>query len=1162
MKNIYIYIVFLFFFPQVLSAQVASVEFGKNRVQFHNEFENWLQYESTNFVGFWYGTGKNIGQSAIMIAEDIYAEIEELTEHRINEKIEIIVYKDITDLNQSNIGEEELLNTFDQKTLVLGKKIFVHFNGDHQNLRSQIREGTARVFLNSLLLGNSLQEMVQASILLNLPDWVTDGLVKYIADGWTSKDDSALRELLNTDSYKDYKAFATQNPILAGKSIWFYIDSRNKKGIIPTILYLAKNDRSLDSGFYDVLGMSSTKVQKDSYAYYKELYAYEAKQTDTLEGKKIELKNKKNIPITDVLISPDGKRIAYVLNDMGRYKVILQHMEKEEKSIILRGGQRNQIQNTDYNYPKIAWNSSGQELAILFEKNDIIYLGQYDIFTDKFKQTEPITNQYQRVHSISYKNNYRMLLSATINGFSDLFIYSLVDRQTTRITNDIWDDLDAQTAELDGRKGYIFSSNRPDTLNKRKVRIDSIVPEDKMDIFFLPEDGSKLIRLTNTPNTNEREAFCFDENHFTYLSDNTGIVNRYIGEIESYIHHYEQEVFFNDGDIGYFHKDTLLENVIDSVRMTEIDSVNIIPIIEKRGKSLPQTNLRYNLDFQKVNQKTNSIISKQQSKDNSIIYLSKINTELSADPISKDFNKKDLAKTNDDVTVLKEDSFLDPDYKNEDTEETLDIDSYVFQSGFEVEEENETTDYEEGSEELDSYLTKAADLSLGKRIDPNKKYQYFPSDVIPYRLLFRNDFINTEFDNNNLLDDYYPYNGTPSLNAFQPSSEQDPRSSRMGILMKANFKDLLEDYELEAGIKFPSTFNGYEAYIRYNNNKSRLDKEYFVYKSSFRFTEDNGSLFPSQIQPRIEANSFVAQYKVSYPFSVFSAVKTGLSIRLDQRVQLATDQNTLETLSENVQRLRWRSEYVYDNTIIKGINILNGTRVKGTVELSKGMEVDLTDDTSFSFNDGFMTVFSLDARNYIPVLKKSVFASRVAAATSIGSEKVAYFIGATDNMFFSPNSDTNNDIPTPNVQDGFRYQMLMPNLRGFSSNIRNGNSYLMLNTELRVPIFQYISNNIRSPFLRNFQLVGFFDAGSAWVGKSPFATDNPLNIKNLQDIYEPGDPNVFLSVKFFRDPFVMGYGAGVRMLILGYYLRIDYAQGIETGEKLDPRLFFSLGYDF
>ena len=54
---------------------------------------------------------------------------------------------------------------------------------------------------------------------------------------------------------------------------------------------------------------------------------------------------------------------------MGRYKVVLQHMEKDERETILRGGQRNQLQNTDLNYPKIAWNSSGQEFAILFEKN-------------------------------------------------------------------------------------------------------------------------------------------------------------------------------------------------------------------------------------------------------------------------------------------------------------------------------------------------------------------------------------------------------------------------------------------------------------------------------------------------------------------------------------------------------------------------------------------------------------------------------------------------------------------------------------------------------------------------------------------------------------------------------------------------------------------------
>ena len=1161
MKRIVLTILIANLFFLATHAQVANVQFGKNRVQYHSDFDTWLQYESDNFVSFWYGTGRNVGQSSVMIAEEIYGEIEELTEHRINDKIEIIVYKDITDLNQSNIGDEELLNTFDQKALVLGNKIFVYFNGNHQLLRSQIREGTARIFLNSILFGNSIQEMVQSSILLNLPDWVTDGLVKYIADGWTSTDDSAMREILSLDVYKSYKEFAIAQPTLAGKSIWFYVDSRNKAGVIPTILYLAKNDRSLDSGFYDVLGMSSNKVQKDSYEFYKELYQKEVEQTDTLSGERIKLKNKKNHPITDIQLSPDGKRLVYVINDMGRYKVILKHLEKDETDIILRGGQRNQLQRTDYNYPMVAWNSSGQELAIVFEKNDVIYLGQYDVYTDKFKQTEPITNQYQRIHSIAYKNNYRMLFSASINGFSDLFMYSLVDRQTTRITNDIWDDLDAQPAQLDGRKGYIFASNRPDTLNERNIRIDSILPDAKFDIFFLPEDGSKLIRLTNTSNVNERQPLWVDETYFTFLSDKSGIRNRYLGEIEEYIHHYEQEVFFNDGDIGYFQQDTLLENVLDSVRLTEIDSVRIIPIIEKRGKSHPQTNLSYNIDYHKYNSNLSRFISKQQSQDQSVIYIEKYNPEAEATLLEKDFKQKDLP-SNEKLTILKEEAFLEPDYKNEEAD-SLNIDTYIFQSGFEVEEtEEESTNNNSEETAIDTYLNTAAKLTLGENYLEQKPYQYFPSDVIPYRLMFRNDFITTEFDNNNLLDDYYPYNGTPSLQAFQPANEQDPRGSRMGILMKANFKDLLEDHELEAGIKFPSTFNGYEAYMRYNNDKKRIDKEIFVYRSSFKFTIDNGSLFPSQIQPKLEANSFVAEYKVSYPFNPFESIKTGLNLRLDQQVQLATDVSTLETLSENVQRIRWRTEYIYDNTINKQMNILNGTRAKATMEISKGMQIDLTDNASFDFNQGFMSVFTLDARNYIPILKRSVFATRIAAATSIGSEKVAYFVGATDNMLFSTNSDSNDDIPVPLVADGFRYQMMMPNLRGFSSNIRNGNSYALFNAEIRIPVFQYISKNIKSPFLRNFQLVGFFDAGSAWIGKSPFADDNPLNIKNLQDIDPPGDPNVFVSVKFFRDPFVMGYGAGARMLILGYYLRIDYAQGIETGEKQDPRLFFSLGYDF
>ena len=36
----------------VLGAQTSQVTFGKNRVQHHRDFDEWMKYESDNFVTF------------------------------------------------------------------------------------------------------------------------------------------------------------------------------------------------------------------------------------------------------------------------------------------------------------------------------------------------------------------------------------------------------------------------------------------------------------------------------------------------------------------------------------------------------------------------------------------------------------------------------------------------------------------------------------------------------------------------------------------------------------------------------------------------------------------------------------------------------------------------------------------------------------------------------------------------------------------------------------------------------------------------------------------------------------------------------------------------------------------------------------------------------
>jgi len=139
----------------------------------------------------------------------------------------------------------------------------------------------------------------------------------------------------------------------------------------------------------------------------------------------------------------------------------------------------------------------------------------------------------------------------------------------------------------------------------------------------------------------------------------------------------------------------------------------------------------------------------------------------------------------------------------------------------------------------------------------------------------------------------------------------------------------------------------------------------------------------------------------------------------------------------------------------------------------------------------------------------------------------------------------------------YAYQALATNLRGFSQNIRNGSNFAVFNTEIRWPIIRYlVGHPLSSSFLNNFQVVGFADVGSAWTGLHPFTDQNAWNTEVITN----GPITITLDAN--RDPIVAGYGFGVRSRLLGYFVRLDWAWGLENME-VQPRIFYlSLSLDF
>jgi hypothetical protein len=1138
--------------PCLLRGQIINTQFGKNRVQFHRDFETWSQYESENFITYWYGEGRFIGQAVVQIAEAEFTGVRDLLEHRVNEKIEIIVFVDLTDLKQSNIGSEEAFENATGQTKIVGNKMFVHYDGNQEHLRMQVREGIASVFLNAMWFGSNLQEIVQNAVLLNLPPWFKDGLASYCGQEWSVKLDDQMRDIFAEARYKNFEKFASQYPKLAGHSMWYYIAQNYGKPTVSQLLYLTRINRSIENGFQNVLGLPFENVAESWDLYYQKRFEREQGEFQTPEGQLLPLRKKlQRLPLSQLKISPDASKVAFTSNEIGRTSVYVQDVATGARTLVYRGGVRNSIQATDYNYPLIAWHPGGQQLSILYEKRDVIYLLQYDLNT-RAKVVEPLDPQFQRAYAFDYLDHSTLVLSGTVRGFADLFFYFPVTRQTVRITQDPWDDLDVTVVNLRDRKGVIFASNRPDTL-LRPVSVDTISPKGNLDLFYLDLDnrGTELVRITHTPDVSEICPAGIDTTWYAYASEESGIYNRQTGYLEDYVAQYDKVIVLNDGQEIILHPDSSLAT-LDS---TLVDTTFLRPVMRQRGVNHFQTNYDRNLLSTDVASGTRIFAEAIKKNGRYEIRTGQLDpTFVNVPKPTRYLVLKIRSRKEEEIPQLREEvgKVLPPILKNPFVKPDTAApkapvnENYFFQSPFPELTPAQTRDTIRATDfVVPEFLTKREDDDTApSQTIAGLAHKFRPARIIPYRLKFRTDFVNTNLDNDILFEGLNSFAGTP--NQFQLPTP--------GILLKANFKELMEDYQIEGGVRVPTTFNGAEYFLYLDDKKHRLDKRYGLYYRNQRYQDDNRTLDPV----RQEGMTFIGLTQLRYPLDIYQSLRLTPTLRIDRLTTLSTDATTLETPTIREQRLGLKLEYVYDNTLDLSLNIKNGTRYKAYAEVVKRLAIDLSGGASVDFGQGFMGTLGIDARHYQRVLKYSVLAGRLAGATSFGSEKILFFLGGVENWLFAK---FDNSTPLPTSGD-FAYQTIAANLRGFRMNIRNGNSFALTNVELRVPMFRYFFPRTQSTFVKNFQVVGFFDAGTAWQGFSPFRKDNPLNTVILPEGGVPGRDPVVIKVNYFRDPIVAGYGVGARVLLMGYLLRLDYAWGIETRQVQKPTLYFSMGTDF
>lgn len=368
-------------------------------------------------------------------------------------------------------------------------------------------------------------------------------------------------------------------------------------------------------------------------------------------------------------------------------------------------------------------------------------------------------------------------------------------------------------------------------------------------------------------------------------------------------------------------------------------------------------------------------------------------------------------------------------------------------------------------------------------------------------------------------------------------------------LVEIQMNDFLENHRFYGGLLIPYNFNsGFDVFGEYHYLTQRIDLKARYYRKSIQ-REDNffrqkynlnrfevGAAIPYTPHIRFEFAPFFTQTKY-----------------LDLDPRLLLNPNPPSEPQSTANYAGFYGALVYDNSVVIGTNVHEGTRGKVTFETHRKLN-----EQAISFSN-----IEADVRHYQRLTRGIYAAGRAFFGSYFGDAPKRYLLGGVDNWAFNKTQSTGDETDPLIFQTLFDNSDILfnrfTNLRGYDYNTFQGRNVLTLSAELRFPIAQMLNNkDLRSNFLRNLQFVGFYDIGSSWDDLSPFKDQNNLNIEVIE---QEGSP-FSAVINNFNNPWLQTAGVGMRTMLFGFFSRLDLSWPIRNFEVQSTRFQVSFGYDF